>query len=77
MNSVIALPAAGADKGFIALPDVDDRVLVLFIQDYLTLLRIDRNRVCLDIVTGLTDGTPHGTIKYQVRAAGQNYVSEL
>ena len=28
----VVLPAAGADKGFIALPDVDDRVLVLLVE---------------------------------------------
>jgi hypothetical protein len=40
-------------------------------------VRIDGHRVCLDTVTGLTDGTPPGTIKYVVRIAGQDLVSEV
>jgi hypothetical protein len=39
-------------------------------------VRIDGRRVCLDTVTGLTDGTPPGTIKYEVRSPGQDLVSE-
>jgi hypothetical protein len=30
--------------------------------------------VCLDAVTGLTDGTPPGIVKYKVRNAGQRLV---
>jgi hypothetical protein len=44
---------------------------------YSDLLRIDGRRVCLDTVTGLTDGTPPGTVKYKVRSPGQDLVSEL
>ncbi len=43
---------------------------------YSDLVRIDDRRVCLDPVTGLTDGTPPGTVKYKVRSAGQDLVSE-
>jgi hypothetical protein len=39
-------------------------------------IRIDGRRVCLDTVTGLTDGTPPGTFKYQVRRAGQELVQQ-
>jgi hypothetical protein len=39
-------------------------------------LRIEGRRICLDTVTGLTDGTPPGTVDYRVRNAGQNFVSE-
>lgn len=46
-------------------------------QGYSGLLRIGGRRVCLDTVTGLTDGTPPGTVKYQVRFAGQELVAEL
>jgi hypothetical protein len=42
---------------------------------YSNLLRINNRRVCLDIVTGLTDGTPPGMVKYQVRQPGQQFVS--
>ena len=45
-------------------------------EGYSDLLRIDGRRVCLDTVTGLTDGTPPGTVEYKVRAPGQQFVSE-
>lgn len=41
---------------------------------YSTFLRIDGHRICLDSVEGLTDGTPPGTVLYQVRAPGQDWV---
>ena len=44
---------------------------------YSNLLRIDGKRICLDTVTGLTDGTPPGVVEYNVRSAGQNFVSEV
>jgi hypothetical protein len=43
---------------------------------YSAFLRIEGRRVCLDTVTGLTDGTPPGTVKYVVKSPGQNLVSE-
>jgi hypothetical protein len=43
---------------------------------YSDLLRIEGRRICLDTVTGLTDGTPPGIVKYEVRNAGQDFVSE-
>jgi hypothetical protein len=43
---------------------------------YSNLLRISNRRVCLDTVTGLTDGTPPGTVKYEVRNPGQQWVTE-
>jgi len=42
---------------------------------YSSLVRIGGRRVCLDTVTGRTDGTPPGTVSYQVRATGQSFVS--
>jgi hypothetical protein len=45
-------------------------------QGYSDFIRIDKRRVCLDTVTGLTDGTPPGTIKYKVNNPGQDLVSE-
>jgi hypothetical protein len=39
-------------------------------------LRVDGKRICLDTVTGLTDGTPPGTVKYKVNIAGQTFVAE-
>lgn len=40
-------------------------------------IRIEGRRVCLDTVTGFTDGTPPGTIKYKVRTPGQTLVTEV
>ncbi|MFW5874665.1 MAG: hypothetical protein ACOCUC_00380 [bacterium] len=45
------------------------------IRGYSNLVRINHRRVCLDTVTGLTDGTPPGTVRYIVRHPGQNFVS--
>lgn len=44
---------------------------------YSEFVRIDGRRVCLDTVTGLTDGTPPGIVKYTVVAPGQGLVTEL
>ncbi len=41
---------------------------------YSDFMRVDGKRVCLDTVTGLTDGTPPGTIKYKVNDPGQDLV---
>ena len=43
-------------------------------EGYSDFLRIDGRRVCLDTVTGLTDGTPPGIVKYKVRSPGQEFV---
>lgn len=45
-------------------------------EGYSDLLRIDGRRVCLDTVTGFTDGTPPGVVKYRVRSPGQDLVRE-
>jgi hypothetical protein len=42
---------------------------------YSTLLRIDGKSVCLDSVTGLTDGTPPGVVPYLVADPGQTLVA--
>jgi hypothetical protein len=44
---------------------------------YSTLLTIDGRRVCLDTVTGLSDGTPPGIVRYAVVDPGQNWVEEV
>jgi hypothetical protein len=41
---------------------------------YSEFIRIGGKRACLDTVTGFTDGTPPGTIKYKVNDPGQNLV---
>jgi len=43
-------------------------------QGYSSFLRIDGHRMCLDTVTGLTDGTPQGAVKYTVKNPGQTLV---
>lgn len=44
---------------------------------YSLFITIEGKPVCLDTVTGLTDGTPPQTVKYKVRAPGQDIVSEV
>jgi hypothetical protein len=45
-------------------------------QGYSDLVFIEGIPVCLDSITGLTDGTPPGTVDYIVRDPGQNFVTE-
>jgi hypothetical protein len=46
-------------------------------EGYSDWIRVEGKRVCLDTVTGLTDGTPPGTVKYKVNDAGQHFVEEV
>ena len=41
---------------------------------YSAFIRIEGHFVCLETVTGLTDGTPPGTVSYKVRKPGQSLV---
>jgi hypothetical protein len=45
-------------------------------EGYSTWIRIEKDRVCLDTVTGLTDGIPQ-IFNYKVRSPGQDFVSEV
>jgi len=45
-------------------------------KGYSSWIRIGGKRICLDTVTGLTDGTPPGVVMYIVREPGQRFVSE-
>jgi len=45
-------------------------------EGYSDFIFINNKAVCLDTITGLTDGTAPGTIKYIVRNPGQHFVSE-
>ena len=47
------------------------------ISGYSDLIRVDGRRVCLDTITGLTDGTPPGQVRYKVNDAGQPFVQEV
>jgi hypothetical protein len=44
------------------------------LEGYSTFVRIEGRAVCLDSVTGLTDGVPPGLFRYQVKNAGQRLV---
>jgi len=45
-------------------------------EGYSTLVKIEGRQMCLDTVSGLTDGTPPGVVRYKVNFAGQIFVSE-
>jgi hypothetical protein len=45
-------------------------------KGYSEFIRVEDHRLCLDTVTGFTDGTPPGVVMYVVREAGQTFVSE-
>ncbi len=44
---------------------------------YSSYVKIGGHRVCLDTVTGLTDGTPPGVVKYSVKSPGQAFVNVI
>lgn len=46
-------------------------------EGYSGWVTIEGHPVCLDTVTGLTDGTPPGTVNYHVRDPGQTLVTEV
>ena len=43
---------------------------------YSAWIRVDGDAVCLDAVTGLTDGTPPGIVTYLVAVPGQDWVGQ-
>lgn len=56
-------------------PAIKPCLLTLPVQTgYSHFLRIGGHRVCLDTVTGFTDGTPPGVVKYLVKEPGQPFV---
>jgi hypothetical protein len=44
-------------------------------RGYSEFIRIQNLKVCLDSLTGLTDGTPPGSVRYDVQHPGQSFVS--
>jgi hypothetical protein len=44
---------------------------------YSELLRIEERAVCLDTITGRTDGTPPGVVDYTVARPGQTLVAQI
>lgn len=58
-------------------PTIKPCTTTLKVQEgYSDLVRVDGRPVCLDTVTGLTDGTPPGVVDYKVRTPGQRLVSQ-
>jgi hypothetical protein len=47
---------------------------VLGEKGYSEFIKVDGHKLCLDTVTGLTNGTPPGTVKYTVKNPGQTLV---
>jgi len=45
-------------------------------EGYSDFIFINNRAVCLDTITGLTDGTAPGTVKYVVQNPGQHFVAE-
>lgn len=43
---------------------------------YSDLVTVEGRAVCLDTLTGFTNGTPPGTVEYRVADPGQGFVSE-
>ena len=46
-------------------------------KGYSTWITVEGHSVCLDTLSGMTDGTPPETVIYKVQHAGQNIVEEL
>jgi hypothetical protein len=46
-------------------------------KGYSTWITVDGQSICLDTLSGLTDGTPPATVLYKCRHAGQSIVEEL
>ncbi len=46
-------------------------------KGYSEFISIQGRKVCLETITGLTDGTPPGSVKYIVQLPGQDFVSEV
>lgn len=70
--SIIGCPNANVPVGIVPC-----RTTLRVQSGYSEWIRVDGHRVCLDTVSGFTDGTPPLTIKYKVRDPGQDFVSEL
>jgi hypothetical protein len=56
-------------------PNVPCTKTLPVITGYSGFIRIDGRKVCLDTVTGLTNGTLQGTVRYSVARPGQSFTS--
>lgn len=71
-------PQGKAIKSCPNAPPMTPCIVTFAVQKgYSEFVRINGKRICLDTVTGLTDGSPPGFVKYEVRNPGQNFVSEI
>lgn len=68
-------PIAGCPNLGVTIKPCNQTLVVR--SGYSGFIRIAGRRVCLDTVTGLTDGTPPGTVEYYVRSPGQSLVAEV
>ena len=59
-----------------APPSIPCTLTLVVRQGYSQWIRVDGRRVCLDTVTGFTNGTPPGAVPYTVADPGQRLVSE-
>jgi hypothetical protein len=58
-------------------PGIKPCLLTLQVQrGYSDWTRIDGHPVCLDTVTGFTDGSPPGVVTYSVSDAGQTWIDQ-
>lgn len=70
-------PEQRSITGCAQLPPMTPCTMTLQVQvGYSDLLRIEQRRVCLDTVSGLTNGSPPGVVLYKVRRPGQDLVAE-
>jgi hypothetical protein len=67
-------PISGCPNFAIAIRPCRNTLVVR--RGYSELVSIEGNRLCLDSIRGLTDGTPPGIVEYKVQDAGQNFVAE-
>jgi hypothetical protein len=68
-------PIAGCPN---AAPPMRPCLTTLVVREgYSDLLRIDGRAVCLDTITGRTDGSPPGVVDYTVASPGQILVTEM
>jgi len=69
-KAVAACPMAPPSKPCLVTVTVDGD------KSYSKLVKINGDRVCLDTVTGFTDGAPPGSVKYSIASVGQKFVME-
>ena len=59
----------------VVTPNVPCTRTLPVITGYSTFIRVDGHELCLDTVTGLTNGTLQGTVRYSVADPGQTFIS--